>query len=108
MHFLAARTAYRAYLDNGRGFVFAQSLRRTNGAARDLLARRGYLLPAELHADAAALIAHYDVWTALWIDHRRRTMPAPNDPFVFENSFTYPREAEQRIEALYAELAGAD
>ena len=107
MHFLAARTAYLAYLDNGRGFVFAQSLRRTNGAARELLARRGYLLPAELQADAAALIAHYDVWTALWIDHRRRTMPGPNDPFVFENSFTYPREAEQRIEALYAQLAAA-
>jgi hypothetical protein len=104
MHFLAARAAYRAYLDNGRAFLFAQSLRRVNVSARTLLMARGYLLPAALQEDAAALVAHYDVWLTLWTQHRRSTRPQQSDAFVFENSFTYPKEAEARLEALFETL----
>jgi hypothetical protein len=105
MHFLTARAAYRFYLDNGRTFLFAVSLRRVNRAARALLMSRGHLLPPELQPAAAALVAHYDVWLTLWAEHRRSLMPALSDPFVFENSFTYPRDAEQKIEALYIEMS---
>lgn len=106
MHFLAARAAYRGYLENGRSFLFARSLRRVNVSARTLLMSRGHLLPRPLQEDAAALIAHYDVWLTLWDAHRKALKPALSDPFVFENSFTYPKEAEDRIEALFAELWG--
>lgn len=106
MHFAAARTAYSDYLAGGKAFLFASSLRRINGAARDLLLRRGYLLAAELQADAGALVRHYDVWMTLWDDLAARTRPEPSDPFVFESAVTYPRASEARLEALYEELRG--
>ncbi|HEV2866696.1 MAG TPA: hypothetical protein VGX37_09285 [Allosphingosinicella sp.] len=104
MHFLSARAAYRDYLDNGRGFRFASSLRRINGCARELLLNKRHLLPEEHQASAVALIGHYDAWMALWDEHAERLRPAPDDPFVFENRHTYPRDAEQRLEALYEGL----
>ncbi|HEY0097262.1 MAG TPA: hypothetical protein VGB96_23250 [Archangium sp.] len=106
MHFLAARAAYRGYLENGRAFLFARSLRRVNVAARTLLMSRGHLLPPPLQEDAAALVAHYDVWLTLWDAHRKALRPALADAFVFENSFTYPKDSEGRIEALFTELSG--
>ena len=104
MHFIAARRAYGDYLANSRRFLFARNLRRINVSARALLLGRGYLLPPALQEDAAALIAHYDVWLTLWSEHRLKTRPTLDDPFVFENEFTYPKAAEARLEAHYAEL----
>ncbi len=104
MHFACARAAYRAYLEEGRTFLHACSLRRINLGARALLIGKGWLLPEELQVHAVALIGHYDVWLTLWEAHAERTEPAPSDPFAFENSFTYPREAEQALERLYEEL----
>ena len=105
MHFLCARKAYGDYLANGRRFLFALSLRRINLSARGLLLTKGHLLPAELQQEAAALIGHYDVWLTLWMEHRRQTRPGLDDMFAFENAFTYPREAEARLEALYESLS---
>ena len=106
MHFLCARAAYADYLAAGRTFLFARSLRRINGSARNLLMAKGHLLPAELQADAAALIGHYDVWTTLWMEHRRLTRPKLDDVFAFANAHTYPKDSEARLEALYRSLAG--
>ena len=105
MHFRVARGAYRDYLAHGKSFLFASSLRRTNLSARALLLGKGYLLPPDLQEDAAALIAHYDVWLTLWEDLADRLKPAPGEAFVFENSFTYPKEAELRLEELHRKLA---
>ena len=105
MHFRAARVAYADYMANGKSFLFASSLRRINGGARDLLLARGWLLPERLRKDAAALVRHYDVWTTLWDDLAARTRPALDAPFVFENAVTYPREAESRLEQLFEELS---
>lgn len=104
MHFRGARTAYEDYLANGRTFLWANSLKRINGAARALLLAKGYLLPDELQDDAAALLRHYDVWLTRWDDHAERTAPALDDPFDFENSVTFPRDAEERLERLYRTL----
>lgn len=104
MHFASARAAYRAYLDEGRTFLHASSLRRINLGARALLIGKGWLLPEAMQADAVALIEHYDVWLTLWEAHAEATRPAPADPFVFENRFTFPRESEQALERLYREL----
>ena len=103
-HFLGAGAAYRAYLDHGRSFLLANSLRRINLAARTLLVARGHLLPVELQACATALIGHYDVWLRLWGEQAQRLQPAPGDAFAFENEVTYPREAEQRLMRLYEDL----
>lgn len=108
MHFLAARRAYRDYLDGGRAFVHTRSLRRINLSARSLLLNRGWRLPAELQPDAAALVAHYDVWLSHWSDRRAEARPGPHDAFVFENRHTYPKDAEARLEALYERLRSAE
>ncbi|HWT11858.1 MAG TPA: hypothetical protein VN231_03815 [Allosphingosinicella sp.] len=107
MHFLAAKSAYQAYLDNGRTFLFAAGLRRINLSVRALLLAKGYLLPDPLQPCATALVGHYDVWLTLWEDLAERSRPAPSDRFVFENRVTYPREAEQALERLYEQLRQA-
>ncbi|HEX8571640.1 MAG TPA: hypothetical protein VF759_02685 [Allosphingosinicella sp.] len=107
MHFLVAARAYADYLAAGKSFLFASSLRRTNASARELLIGRGWRLPEDLQADAAALVRHYDAWLTLWDEHCARLRPGPGDPFVFANEITYPREAEARLEALYRRLSGA-
>jgi hypothetical protein len=104
MHFRSAYAAYRDYLAGGRTFLWANSLKRINGAARALLLSKGYLLPEEMQEDAAALVRHWDVWLTYWDDFAERTRPSLDDPFNFENKVHYPREAEQRLEQLYRRL----
>lgn len=106
VHFQSARTAYRAYLDNGRTFDRARALRRINVAARALLVDRGGMLPDALRPAAAALVDHYDIWLRLWDAHAERARPAPDDLFAFANAATYPREAERKLEQLYETLRG--
>jgi hypothetical protein len=108
MHFRCARAAYAAYLNDGKRFLFASSLKRLNLSARGLLLEHGHRLPEALQAEAAALIGHYDAWLTLWDAHAQATRPGPEDEFAFENRFTYPKDAEAALEALYRELsAGA-
>lgn len=106
-HFLAARTAYRAYLDDGRTFRQACELKRINLAARALLVDKAEMLPPEHQASAAALIRHYDAWLSLWDAHAERIRPEPGDVFAFANAATYPREAEQELERWYERLRAA-
>lgn len=105
MHFLSAQAAYRDYLANGKSFLFANSLRRINASAKALLIHKGYLLPERNQADAAALIRHYDVWLTLWDDLAHREKPGLDDAFVFDNSITYPKEAELALQHLYRQLS---
>jgi hypothetical protein len=104
MHFLVAASAYADYLAAGKSFLFASSLRRTNASARELLLGRGWRLPQSHHADAAALLRHYDAWLTLWDEHAERLQPQAGDPFAFANDVTYPRDSEERLEALYRRL----
>lgn len=104
MHLAAARTLYGHYLEGGKRFAFADALRSTNIRARTLLLDKGWMLPEPLQADAAALIAHWEVWLSLWEAHRRATDPGPDDEFAFANDFTWPRESALRLEALYETL----
>lgn len=104
MHLAAARTLYGQYLEGGKRFAFADALRQTNLRARSLLLEKGWMLPEPLQADAAALIAHWEVWLSLWEAHRRATDPEPNDEFAFANDFTWPAESARRLEDLYEAL----
>jgi len=109
MHFLVAAQAYADYLADGKSFLFAASLRRTNASARQLLLDRGWRLPDDAQADAAALIRHWDVWLTLWDNHAARLRPGPGDPFAFANEHVFPRESQARLEALYRRrLAAGD
>ncbi|HEX8669072.1 MAG TPA: hypothetical protein VF727_11960 [Allosphingosinicella sp.] len=104
-HFLAAAQAYADYMANGKSFLFACSLRRTNASARALLLRRTHLLPEALQPHAIALLRHYDVWLTLWDDLAARTKPGFADPFVFENAVNFPRESQQRLDELRRSLS---
>jgi len=106
MHFLAAAQAYRDYLENGQSFVFACTLRRTNASARELLLRRGHLLPRERVGDAVALLRHYDVWLTCWDELAARMKPGLEDRFVFENAVTFPKDAQRRLDELFVESRG--
>jgi hypothetical protein len=106
MHFRAAAAAYADYLAEGKSFLFAVSLRRTNASARELLLAHGWRLPESRHADAVALLRHYDAWLTLWDDHEARLRPGAGDPFVFANDVTFPKEAQERLETLYRRLRG--
>lgn len=109
MHFLVAAAAYADYLAAGKSFLFASSLRRTNGSARELLLGHGWRLPESHQSDAAALLRHYDAWLTLWDEHAARLRPKAGDEFVFANDVTYPRDSQERLETLYRRLrAGGD
>lgn len=105
MRFRAAKAAYRSYLEQGRIFLFAQNLKRINLSSRALLLDKGWMLPEAHRAHALDLVAHWDVWLTLWEELAARASPRSSDTFVFENSFTYPREAEEALERLFADLA---
>lgn len=101
IHFLAAAQAYRDYFENGKSFLFACSLRRTNASARELLLHHAYLLPDELQPHALALLRHYDVWLTLWDELAANTEPTMEQPFVFENPVSFPKEAQRKLLELY-------
>lgn len=107
MHFLVAAQAYADYLAAGKSFLFAASLRRTNASARELLLAHGWRLPDALQADAAALLRHWDAWLTLWDALAERLRPEPGDPFVFANEINFPKDSQDRLEALYRRLSGA-
>lgn len=107
VHFLAAAQAYADYVENGRTYLFACNLRRTNASARALLLTWGHLLPAGHMNDVLSLLRHYDVWLTLWDDHAAHVEPSIMAPFVFEYAVTFPTAAQQRLMKLYEELEEA-
>ena len=102
--FLAAGQAYGDYMANGKSFLFACNLRETNMAVKKLLIEHGHLLPEGLQPHVAALLRHYDVWLKLWEELAAAEKPTPEQPFVFENSVRFPREAQQALVELYEQL----
>jgi ribonucleotide monophosphatase NagD (HAD superfamily) len=96
--------AYKEYIESGKKFLYARILKIYNSNIRTLLLEKGHLLADELQKDALALIAHYDVWTEKWNDHKEKLQPASDDEFAFPNDATFPREAARRLEAEYQRL----
>jgi hypothetical protein len=105
-HFLSAARAYGDYMENGKSFLFACSLRRTNASARQLLLDHGHFLPDELQPHAIALLRHYDVWLTLWDEAAATEKPSMEQAFVFENPVRFPREAQHALTAFYEQLQG--
>jgi hypothetical protein len=106
MHFLAAGQAYADYMDNGKSFLFACSLRRINASARELLLTHGHLLPKEMQPHAITLLRHYDVWLTLWDELAASMKPSLDQAFVFENPVQFPKDAQQALRQLYERIRG--
>lgn len=103
----SAQTAYAAYLEGQRVFLYASILYDHNSAARDISLRYGFLLPERLQDDLLKLIFHIDVWMTLWTDLRDRTSPKTSDQFVFDNPVSFPRESVARISEYFQQLRSA-
>jgi hypothetical protein len=102
MHFRRGEAAYNNFHADGRQFLFAKILRDNNCEIRHLLLSRGHLLPFEQQQNAIELVAHLDIWLALWEYLASTKAHKPEDGFSFE-SCRYPQEAAKSLKEFCLE-----
>ncbi|MBI3138445.1 MAG: hypothetical protein HYZ15_07665 [Sphingobacteriales bacterium] len=98
---------YKAYLQAGKTFRYAQELKKNNAKAHRLLLDHNDQLPAGLQPASDALIEHYSVWTQKWEALAEELKPGPDDEFVFPNTVTFPKQAAAALEIYFKKLNGA-
>ncbi len=98
---------YKAYLQAGKTFRYAQELKKYNAKALRLLLDHKDQLPAMLQPASDALIGHYSVWTRKWEALAEELKPGPDDEFVFPNSVVFPKQAAVTLETYFKKLNGA-
>ena len=99
--FRRSEVAYSNYLHKGETLLYALVLKEINHEIRALLLKESHLLPKSYRKDAISLIEHIDIWWIRWDDHRRNNDHKLDDVFNFYNDSTFPRDSQERIEALY-------
>lgn len=104
INFKRSEMAYKNYMDNDNKFIYAQILKSCNERILHLLIDNAYLLSDELIKDSMKLIFHLDIWIEKWNDLEKKQKPNIEDEFVFENKFTFPREAAQNLENEFLKL----
>ena len=82
-------------------FVFASILKNCNEKIAALLVENSYLLPDKLIEDSVKLISHYDIWIQKWHELATIQNPTMTDEFVFENTFSFPKEAATNLQEAY-------
>ena len=77
-------------------YLEQQVIREGNQTIRDLLLKKGHLIPPDLLEHAGKLIEHYDRWLEEFERIRGGQTPDPNAEFVFAGpaGFPFPKEAE--------------
>jgi hypothetical protein len=103
MHFRRGEAAYQNFHADGRQFLFAKILRDNNCEVRHLILSKGHLLPFEQQQNAIELVAHLDIWLALWEYLASTKVHKPEDGFSFE-SCKYPQEAAKSLKEFCLEL----
>lgn len=104
INFKRSEMAYKNYMDNDNKFIYAQIIKSCNERILHLLIDNAYLLSDELIKDSMKLIFHLDIWIEKWNDLEKKQKPNIEDEFVFENKFTFPREAAQNLENEFLKL----
>jgi len=102
LHWEHSAKAYKEYHENGKKFRYAEMLKLHNSAVKDLLIENSSIIPDEYQKDVADIIEHYLIWSYKWDDLKNKLNPAPDDEFVFQNDHRFPKQAAQRLEALFA------
>jgi hypothetical protein len=102
MHFQRGEAAYQNFHLDGRQFLFATILRDNNYEIRKLILSKGYLLPLVQQQQAIDLVAHLDIWLALWKDLAATKTHRPEDKFSFE-SCKYPKESATALKEFCIE-----
>ena len=96
--------AYKRYFTEGKLFLEAQSLKKSNDSIRNLLLKHRYLLPSDQIQNADTLVYHLDIWATLWEKREIQLKPNPDDLFVFENQDTFPKNAVDSLQRYYESL----
>ncbi|MFT4850996.1 MAG: hypothetical protein ACI83B_003558 [Sediminicola sp.] len=103
-YFSRGRRTYKAYLENGQTYLYAQILRQNNASIIRVLARIYAESGDELQSDILDLTHHIDVWSSHWDSLYKEITPQSADKFVFQNTVNYPKVAEENLIRLYKEI----
>jgi hypothetical protein len=76
-----------------------------NTSVKNLLTDNITVIPDAFKKDVEAIIEHYTIWSAKWDDLKNKLNPAPDDEFVFENNYRFPKVAAQKLEAAFPDLS---
>ena len=87
-------------------YLEAKIIREGNLTIRDLLLKKGYLIPPELLDDAGRLVEHYDRWLEEFEKQRLSENPDLNAPFTFvgPTGYPFPGDAAQRFQEVFSRL----
>ena len=105
MSFRRSSSAYRNYLNHGKTFRWSLVIWRANNDLVSLLIQTGWMLPDTHKDEAIRIVTHLDLWASLWERHKCDMQPTLDDIFVFENSHSFPRDAEEKIIELFTLLS---
>jgi hypothetical protein len=108
LHWQRSAKAYVNYMESGKKFRYAETLKVHNTAAKNLLSDNIAVIPGDLRADVEAIIEHYTIWSAKWDALKNKLNPDPDDEFAFENEHRFPKAAAQKLEEALSELAKND
>jgi hypothetical protein len=101
LHWQQSAKAYAEYMENGKKFRYAETLKLHNTFVKNLLTDNIAIIPANFKEDVEAIINHYTIWTDKWDEHKSKLNPAPEDEFAFENDHRFPKAAAQKLEAAF-------
>jgi hypothetical protein len=99
-----AEIAYANYMMDGKKFIYAKILKNCNEKINELLIENSYMLSQHLIDDCLKLICHFDIWTEKWNNLEKTLKPALEDEFIFENKFTFPKDAAKNIENEFVKM----
>jgi hypothetical protein len=104
INFKRSEISYQNYMNNNKKYIFARIIKSCNEESVNILMNNSSLLSNELISDSIKLISYFDIWIEKWNDLENINRPNLDDEFIFENTFTFPRDAAKRLEKEYLEL----
>lgn len=106
LHMKKAELAYKLYLAHNKQFLFAKILKTSNDSILNLLTNHAFFLTPALIEESLELMMHLSIWREKWEELEKKLQPDLETEFVFQNNFTFPREAAQKLEKEFLLMRG--
>jgi len=105
IYFDRTKRAFNRWQKENR-YLEAMVMKTSNETIRDLLLKKGHLIPPELLEDAGQLIEHYDVWLEEFDRLRVGKKPDGKAPFVYAGpqGYQFPQQAEINFREKYRQF----
>lgn len=103
-YFERGRNTYSKYLECGSIYLYARILKDNNDKIIEVLSKVYSVCPTDTQSAILDLTHHIDVWSSHWCYLENQLNPNPNDEFVFQNTVSYPKDAESNIVTYYEGL----